>query len=64
MFLNAYGKNNDNNSNDNSNTNINNNKSNDCNVTFDVRPVFAINKITGQTNPKESARYRKIRAKV
>lgn len=67
MFLNAYGKNNDNNSNDNANNNNNNNndnKINDCNVTFDVRPVFAINEITGQINPKERARYRKVRAKV
>lgn len=64
MFLNAYGKINDNNSNDTDNANNNNDKSNDCNVTFDVRPVFAINEITGQINPKERARYRKIRAKV
>jgi len=59
MFLNAYGENNDNNDNDNDNdNNINNkndNKSNDSNVTFDVRPVMWSSPlmITGQTNPKE-----------
>lgn len=57
-FLTRNGKNNDNNSNAN-NYNNNDDKSNDCNVTFDVRPVFAINEVTGQTNPKERARYRK-----
>lgn len=44
--------------------NNNVNKSNDSNVTLDVRPVMWSSPlmITGQTNPKE--RDRKVRAKV